>query len=69
MTRDEEREMRFREVKLGNTDSDRAGLGMGLGDGPDGSSEELLKEIGEIAGEYEVGGAKRVPLCNNGGGI
>jgi hypothetical protein len=66
MTRDEEGEMRLREVKLGNTDSDRAGLGMGLGDG---SSEGLLRKIGEIAGEYEVGGAKRVPVCNNGGAV
>jgi hypothetical protein len=70
MTRDEVREMCLCEaiLPMGNPDSDRAGLGMGLGVG-DGSSGEVLRNIGEIAGEYEVGGAKRVPVCNNRGAV
>jgi hypothetical protein len=61
--------MRLREVKPGNTDSDKAGLGMGLGNGSSEGLAGLLRSIGEIAGEYEVGGAKRVPVCNNGGAV
>jgi len=55
--------MRLRGGILGNTDSDRAGLGTGLGGG---SSTGVLRTIGKIVGEYNAGGVKRMPVCNNG---